>query len=47
VTETKKTVETQKSPEPSTKKSPEKGDDEVPTKRNLTIMKRSSQSDVS
>jgi hypothetical protein len=43
----KKIVETQKSPEPSTEKSHEKGNAKVPTKRNLTILKRSSQSEVS
>jgi hypothetical protein len=47
VTETKKIVETQKSPEPSTEKSPEKGNAEVPAKRNLTILKRSLQTEVS
>jgi hypothetical protein len=47
VTETKKIVETQKSPEISVEKSPEKGNDEVPAKWNLTILKRSSQSEVS
>jgi hypothetical protein len=47
VTETKKTLETQKSPEPSAEKIPEKGNAEVPSKRNLTILKRSSQSEVS
>ena len=41
VTETKKVVETKKSPEPSTKKIPEKGNVEAPTKRNLTIVQRS------
>ena len=47
MTETKKIVETQKSPEPFAKKSPEKGNAEVLTKLNLTILKISSQYEVS
>ena len=47
VTETKKVVETKKSPEPSTKKIPEKGNVEAPAKRNLTILQRSTQTEVS
>jgi hypothetical protein len=47
VTETKKTVDTKKSPEPSAEKKLEKGNAEVPTKRNPTILKKSSQSEVS
>ena len=45
--ETKKVVETKKAYEPSAEKIPEKSNAEVPAKRNLTIMKRSSQSKVS
>ena len=40
VIETKKTVETKKAPEPSTKKILEKGNVEIPTKRNPTILQR-------
>jgi ribonuclease HI len=47
VTETKKTVETKKTSEPSTKKIPEKGNVEPPTKRNPTILQRSTQTKVS
>jgi hypothetical protein len=47
VIEMKKIVKTQKSLEPSAKKSPEKGNAEVPAKRNITILKRSSQTEVS
>jgi hypothetical protein len=47
VNEKKKIVETQKSPDPSTEKSPEKGNAEVSAKRNLTILKRSPQSEAS
>ena len=45
--ETKKVVETKKSFEPSAKKIPEKSNAEVPAKKNLTILKRSSQAEVS
>jgi len=47
VTETKKIVETKKSPWPSTKKIPEKGNVEAPAKINPTILKRSTQTEVS
>jgi hypothetical protein len=47
MTEMKNIVETQKYPEPFAEKIPEKGNAEVPTKRNLTIMKISSQTEVS
>ena len=47
VTETKKVVETKKAPEPSTKKIHEKGNAEAPTKINLTILQRSTQTKVS
>jgi hypothetical protein len=47
VTKTKKIVETKKAPEPSVEKSPEKGNAKDPAKRNLTILKRSSQTEVS
>ena len=43
----KKIVETKRASEPSTKKIPEKGNAEVPTKRNFTILKISSQTEVS
>jgi hypothetical protein len=45
--ETKKVVETKKASEPSAEKIFEKSNVEVPTKRNLTIMKRSLQPEVS
>jgi hypothetical protein len=45
--ETKKVVETKKASEPSTEKIPEKSTAEVPAKKNLTILKRSSQLEVS
>jgi hypothetical protein len=45
--ETKKVVETKKASEPSAKKIPEKSTSEVPVKKNLTILKRSSQPEVS
>jgi hypothetical protein len=45
--EIKKTVKTKKSSKPSAEKIPEKSTAEVPTKRNLTILKRSSQPEVS
>jgi hypothetical protein len=45
--ETKKVVKTKKASEPSAEKIPEKSNPEVPVKRNLTIMKRSSQLEVS
>jgi hypothetical protein len=47
VIEMKKIVETQKASEPSAEKSPKKGNAEVLAKRNLTILKISSQSEVS
>jgi hypothetical protein len=47
VTETKKTVETKKTPEPSTKNIPKKGNVETTAKRNLTILQRSTQIEVS
>jgi hypothetical protein len=45
--ETKKVVETKKASEPSAEKIPEKSTAEVPVKKNLTILKRSSQPEVS
>jgi len=45
--EAKKVVETKKSSEPSAEKILEKSNAEVPAKRNLTILKRSSQPEVS
>ena len=47
VTEMKKTIETKKVLEPSTKKILEKGNDETPTKRNPTILQRSTQTEFS
>jgi hypothetical protein len=45
--ETKKVIETKKASKPSTEKIPEKSTAEVPAKKNLTILKRSSQPKVS
>jgi hypothetical protein len=45
--ETKKVVETKNASKPSTEKIPEKSTTEVPTKRNITILKRSLQPEVS
>jgi hypothetical protein len=45
--ETKKVVETKKASKPSTEKIPEKSTVKVPAKKNLTILKRSSEPEVS
>jgi hypothetical protein len=45
--ETKKVVETKKAPKPSAEKIPEKSTVEILVKKNLTILKRSSQPEVS
>jgi hypothetical protein len=47
VTKMKKVVESKKSPKPSSKKTPEKSNVEAPTKRNITILQRSTQTEVS
>jgi hypothetical protein len=47
ITKTKKIVKTKRAPEPSTEKILEKGNAKVPAKRNLTILKISSQTDLS
>jgi hypothetical protein len=43
----KKTIETKKAPEPSTKKVPKKGTTEALAKINPTILQRSTQAEVS
>jgi len=46
-TETKKVVETKKTSEPYVEKIPEKSNSDAPMKKNLTILKRPSQPEVS
>jgi hypothetical protein len=46
-TETKKVVETKKTSAPYVKKIPEKSNSDAPVKKNLTILKRLSQPEVS
>jgi hypothetical protein len=46
-TETKKVVETKKTYEPYVEKIPEKSNSNAPVKKNLTILKRPSQPEVS